>query len=159
MRDTTQLVTSPRRNAKLASAEFETMKRRRVEQWRVLGAITELLPGSADTDGRAVGTLSVAELAAHAGVSNKAVDRALYHWREWRILGLFWKGDQVWDVRFERAVIESLLTAWTITPREVSRLLIEHRRWREAMAPRRVPKTLGAVPLQSVESVEAVGGR
>jgi len=116
---------------------METMRRRHVEQFRVLAAITELLPRNGDTDGRATGTLGVAELAARAGVSGKAVDRSLGHWRTWRVLWLFWKGDQVWDVRFERAVVDALLTTWTISPYQVGRMLIEHRRQREVVAPRR----------------------
>lgn len=141
MRDTTRRAALLRRGPKLARAEIETLQRRSVEHFRVLSAITDLLPRSGDTDGRAAGTLNVAELAARAGVSNKAVDRSLWHWREWRVLWLFWKGDQVWDVRFERTVVEALLTAWTTSPRKVGRLLIEHRRQREAVAPQRVPKT------------------
>jgi hypothetical protein len=39
------------------------------EHFRVLTAISELLPRSGDTDGRATGALRVADLAAHAGVS------------------------------------------------------------------------------------------
>jgi len=157
MRDTTQPTTSPRRNAKLAHAEIKTMRRRRIEHFRVLGAITELLPRSADIDGRATGTLRVAELVAHAGVSNKAVDRSLRHWREWRVLWLFWKGDRVWDVRFERAVVEALLTTWATSPQRVGRLLLEHRRQREAVAPRRVH--IAAQTPQTAESVAAAGGK
>ncbi len=81
-----------RRSPKLAKVEMETLQRRRAEQLRVLGAIAELLPRSADTDGRAIGTLRVGNLTAHAGVSNKAVDRSLRHWREWRGLWLFLEG-------------------------------------------------------------------
>ena len=130
----------PRR--RLAKVEMETVQRRRSEQFRVLGAITELLPRSADTDGRAVGTLRVAELGAQADVSNKAVGRALEHWRRWRVLWLFWKGDRVWDVRFQRSVVDVLLAASKASPRDVGQLLIKHKTQREAAAPRPVPKTL-----------------
>ena len=133
----TQHSALPRCSSKLSRTEMETMRRRHVEQFRVLAAIAELLPCSGDTDGRANGTLRVAELAARAGVSGKAVDRSLEHWRTWRVLWLFWKGDQVWDIRFERAVVERLLTTWTISPYQVGQILIEHRRQREAVAPRR----------------------
>ena len=34
----------------------------------------------------------------------------------------------VWDVRFERAVAENLLTTWGTSRRKAGRLLIEHRR-------------------------------
>jgi hypothetical protein len=127
----------PRRSAKLARVEVETTQRRHAEHFRVLTAISELLPRNGDTDGRAAGALCVADLAGHAGVSGKAVDRSLGHWRDWRVLWLFWKGNHVWDIRFERDVVETLLTTRIRAPREVGRILIEHRRQREAVAPRR----------------------
>jgi hypothetical protein len=133
---------TPGRSPKLAKVEMDTLQRRRAEHFRVLGAIPELLPRSADTDGRAVGTLHVAELAAQAGVSNKAVGRALEHWRRWRVLWLFWKGGRVWDVRFERSVVDALLVASKVSPRDVGQLLVKHKRQREVAAPMRVPKTL-----------------
>jgi hypothetical protein len=46
------------------------------------------------------------------------------------------KGGRVWDVRFERAVVETLLAAWASSPRGVGRLLLEHRRRLEVVAPR-----------------------
>ena len=61
----------PQRSPKLAKVEMETLQRRRAEHFRVLSAITELLPNGADMDGSATGTVRVAELAAQAGVSNK----------------------------------------------------------------------------------------
>jgi len=132
--------TSPRRSAKLARAEKEIMRQRCIREFRVLAAITELLPKSADTDGRATGALREADLAVRAGVSGKAVNRSMFHWREWRVLWLWWKGGRVWDVRFERAVVEVLLAAWASSPRGVGRLLLEHRRRREAVAPRTKPE-------------------
>jgi hypothetical protein len=125
---------TPPRSAKLARVQVETTQRRRVEQFQALSAISEMLPG-------ATGTLRVAELAARAGISNKAASRSLNHWREWRVLWLFWKGDRVWDVRFERAVVENLLAACASSPREVGQLLIKHRKQREALVPRPLPKT------------------
>ncbi len=119
----------------------ETIRLRCVAEFRVLAAIAELLPRSADTEGRATGTLREADLAVHAGVSGKAVNRSMFHWREWRVVWLWWKGARVWDVRFERAVVETLLSAWANSPRGVGRILLEHRRRREAVAPRRAPKT------------------
>jgi hypothetical protein len=133
----TQRNVALRRSTKLSQVEIETMQRRHVEQFCVLAAIIELLPRSEDTKGRATGTLRVAELTARAGVSGKAVDRSLGHWRRWRVLWLFWKGDHVWHVRFERAVVETLLATRTTSPGQVGRLLTEHRRHREAVAPRR----------------------
>jgi hypothetical protein len=129
-----------RRSPMPSRAEIGTKQRRHDEHFRVLTAISELLPRSGDTDGRATGALRVGKLAAHAGVSGKAVDRSLVHWRAWRVLWLFWKGDHVWDVRFERRVVETLLTTRTNSPRQLGRLLIEHRRQREAAAPRRHSK-------------------
>jgi hypothetical protein len=128
---------SPRGSPRPSWAEIETTQRRRAEHFRVLTAISELFPRSGDADGRATGSLRVADLAGHAGVSGKAVDRSLGHWRDWRVLWLFWKGNHVWDIRFERDVVETLLTTRIRAPREVGRILIEHRRQREAIAPRR----------------------
>jgi hypothetical protein len=129
-----------RRKHKLACVEIETTQRWHAEHFRVLTAISELLPRSGDTDGRATSALRVADLAAHAGVSGKAVDRSLAHWRAWRVLWLFWKGDHVWDIRFDRTVVETLLTTRMGSPHQVGHLLIEHRRQREAVAPLRLSK-------------------
>jgi hypothetical protein len=111
--------------------------RRRTEYFRVLAGITELLPRSGDTEGCAKGSLGVVELAAHVGVSRKAARRALEHWREWRVLWLYWKGGRVWDIRFERAFVEALLSSWKNSPWELGRMLMEHQRQRFAVAPRR----------------------
>jgi hypothetical protein len=40
----------------------------------------------------AIGTLREADLAMHAGVSGKAVNRSMFHWRTWRVLWLWWEG-------------------------------------------------------------------
>jgi hypothetical protein len=122
------------RNTKLALTEIETMQRRRVEQFKVLSAIAQL-------DGRASGTLCVEGIATSACVSRKAVGRSLEHWRRWRVLWLFWKGDRVWDVRFQRSVADALLAVSRVSPRDVCQLLIKHKSQREAVAPRPVPKT------------------
>jgi len=84
MRNATPRETSPQRSPKLARTEIETMQRRRVEQFKVLSAIAHLVP---DVEGRASGTLHVEGIATSAGVSRKAVGRALEHWRRWRVLG------------------------------------------------------------------------
>lgn len=138
MRDTTPRTKPPQRSPKLARTEIETMQRRRVEQFKVLSAIAQLV---LDVDGRASGTLCVEGMATSAGVSRKAVGRSLEHWRRWRVLWLFWKGDRVWDVRFERSVVDALLAASKVSPRDVGQLLTKHKSQREAVAPRPVPKT------------------
>lgn len=138
MRSTTSWALSPQLSHKLVRTEIETMQRRRVEQFQVLSAIAQLVP---DVDGRASGTLRVEGIAISAGVSRKAVGRSLEHWRRWRVLWLFWKGDRVWDVRFDRSVVDALLVASKVSSRDVGQLLIKHKTQREAVAPRPVPKT------------------
>jgi hypothetical protein len=118
-------------------AELETLRRKGAESFMVLKAISELLPQSEDVDCRARGDLGVANIATRAIVSINAVARSLASWRQCRVVWLSWKGQRVWEVRFERAVVETLLKAWRGSPRQVGRLLIEHRRQREAVAPRR----------------------
>jgi hypothetical protein len=131
--------TPSRRSSKPSRAEIETMQRRRVEHFRVLAAIADRFPKDADTAGRVSGAVSVAELAKRAGVSGKAVGRALKHLQQWRVLWVHWRREQI---RFERPVVESLLAAWANDPRSVASLLQEHRAKREAAAPwPRVPKT------------------
>lgn len=131
--------TSLQRRANLARVEIETMHRRRVEHFRVLATIAEWFPKRADAGGRASGAVTVAELAKRAGVSGKAVGRALKHWQQWRVLWVHWRREQI---RFERALVETLLAAWADNPRSVASLLQEHRAKREAVAPQpRVPKT------------------
>jgi len=131
--------TPPRRSSKPSRAEIETMQRRRVEHFRVLAAIADRFPKDSDIDGRASGAVSVAELAKRAGVSGKAVGRALKHWQQWRVLWVHWRREQI---RFERTLVEILLAAWADNPRSVASLLQEHRAKREAAAPQpRVPKT------------------
>jgi hypothetical protein len=133
--------------------QFESVRRRRVEYFRVLAGITELLRPSSDTNGCANGSLSTIDLAAHADVSRKAIKRALEHWRQWRVLWIYWKGNRVWEVRFQRSIVEGLLWAWKNSPREVGRMLIAHQRQRMELVPGRVPKTLILAPLQTTESI------
>lgn len=141
----------PMRCGPKPGAQVEVKGQRRLECFRVLAAIAAQLPPIADNDGRAAGTLCVAGLSSAASVSRKATARALRHWRRWRVLWLFWKGHRVWDVRFERAVVESIL-AKKNSQRELGRLLIDHRRQREAVAPRSVPKTPREVAPQVTET-------
>src|SRR6516165_6943525 len=101
-----------KRNLKLAAVERQTLLRRREEHFRVLRAIAEMLPTRGDhqeVDGRARGCLAARELAAYAGVSGKAVDRALQHWLRWRVLWVRWRGRQSWEIRFDRAVVGEVL--------------------------------------------------
>ena len=126
---------------KLTRSQVEANRQRRLECLRVLAAVALLLPSIADANGRAAGTLGVAELSSAASVSRKAAARALRHWQRWRVLWIFWKGHRVWDVRFERAVVEAILAAEDKSPWELGRLLTEHRRQREAVAPWNAPKT------------------
>jgi hypothetical protein len=130
-----------RRGSKLTQPEYEVRQRRRIEQFQVLSAIAQLVSVHSDVDGRASGTLRVEEIATTFAVSRKAVARALEHWRRWRVLWLFWKGDRIWDVRFERSVVDALLATSKASPRDVGQLLIKHKTQREAAAPRPIPKT------------------
>jgi hypothetical protein len=130
-----------RSSTKHVSTKNEIVRRRRHECFAVLTAIAELLPREADSNGRAAGILSVSELSVRAAVSRKAVGRALAHWRCWRVLWLAWKGDRRWDVRFERRAVDTVLGTAATAPQKVGQVLVEHRRQREAAAPRRVPKT------------------
>jgi hypothetical protein len=131
--------TSSQHRPHRSRAEIETLLCRRSEHFRVLTAIAEQCPNDLDIDGRASGTVSVAELAKRAGVSGKAVGRALKHWQQWRVLWIHWRREQI---RFERPVVESLLAAWANDPRGLAFLLRKHRAKREAAAPwPRVPKT------------------
>lgn len=129
--------------AKLAKVAQETLLRRRAEHFRFLGTIAELLPREADIDGHAKDMLNTRELAAHAGVSGKAVTRALQHWQRWRVLWLYWKGSRTRDIRFERRVVEDILTLRATEPRKVVSLLKTHRKHREEVAPRRGPEGTG----------------
>jgi hypothetical protein len=143
-------------NPKLSSAERETVLRRRSEHFRVLQAIAEMVPGDNDADGRAKGCLTVRQLTAHAGVSGKAVDRGLQHWRRWRVLWLGWRGQGNLEIRFERAVVEGLLAAWARDPHSVVPLLSARRAKRESRAPwPSVPKTLSQKPPQLAETAGA----
>jgi hypothetical protein len=139
MKNQTTARIAPHRNRKFAKEELKTLLRRRAEHFRVLAAVTDLLPKIADADGQASGAASAAELAKRAGVSGKAVNRALRHWQRWRVLWIHWRRGQI---RFERTVVEKVLAAWTNDPHGVASLLHKHRAKREGAAPRpRVPKT------------------
>lgn len=122
----------PHRNPMLAKEELKTLLRRRAEHFRVLAAIAELFPRDVDINGQASGAVSVSEFAQRAGVSRKAVGRALKYWQQWRVLWVHWRREQI---RFERTVVESVLAAWANGPRRVAALLHEHRAKRETAAP------------------------
>jgi hypothetical protein len=142
--------THPRPRSKFAHSEIETMRRRRVEHFRILAAIAERFPKDADAKGRASGAVSVGELAEGAGVGRKAVGRALKYWQQWRVLWVHWRREQI---RFERTVVENLLATWASDPRSTAKFLREHRAKREAAAPRpSVPKTLRGEVSQVAET-------
>lgn len=132
-----------RRKAKVAKVAQETLLRRRAEHFRILGTIAELLPREADIDGHAKGTLNTRELAAHAGVSGKAVTRAFQHCYRWRVFWLRWQGRNI-EIRFERRVVEEILAAQA-EPRKVGRLLVAHKKHREEVAPRQDPEARDTV--------------
>jgi hypothetical protein len=112
---------------------IETARRRRAEGLRVLAVVNGTIRQEDDIDGRARGTIAVLEVASNAQVSGKAASRALRHWQSWRILWLWWKGKRNWEVRFERRVLEELLS----TPRHaIGAFLVAHKRRREAESER-----------------------
>ena len=112
---------------------IETPRRRRAEGLRVLAAVNRMIRPKDDIDGRARGTVAVLEVANSAQVSGKAASRALSHWRNCRIFWLWWKGKRNWEVRFERRVVEELLS----TPQPaIGAFLVAHRRRREAESER-----------------------
>lgn len=121
--------------SKMASIAQETLLRRRGEHFLILGAIAELIPRDADVDGRAAGTLSDRDISRHAGVSGKAVVRALLHWQRWRVLWIYWKSSRVRDIRFERAIVEEALATRAANPRKAVAFLTAHKAAREAIAP------------------------
>jgi hypothetical protein len=114
-------------------AALETSRRRRTEELRALAAIGREILREHDERGFAKGLLSVIDLAASAQVSKKSAARSLSHWRNQRVLWLAWKGHRTWEVRFEREVIDKVLS---LPPREIGRYLVEHKRRREMTAPR-----------------------
>jgi hypothetical protein len=105
------------------------------ENFRILRAIMELLPASADTDGEARGTLSEKAIAEHAGLSVNAVDRARGHWQYRRVLWVNRCGPGIWEFRFQRPVVEGIWQTWVTAPREVFALVKAHQAQREAIAP------------------------
>jgi hypothetical protein len=110
---------------------MESARRRRAEGLQVLAAVNGMIRSEDDIDGRACGTVAVLEVASNAQVSGKAASRALRHWQSWRVFWLWWKGKRNWEVRFERRVVEELLS----TPRHaIGAFLVAHKRRREAEA-------------------------
>jgi hypothetical protein len=101
---------SDSKKLKVRLAAIETMKRRRTQGLQVLAAIEAMVPRGEDVDGRACGIVSVLAAAARAGVSGKATARAIGHWRNCRVFWLWWRGKRNWEVRFERRVVEDLLS-------------------------------------------------
>jgi hypothetical protein len=107
----------------------ETNRRRRADGLRVLAAVGNLVRRELDVQGYAKGTLDVVGLAGSAQVSRKATARALSHWRNRRVLWLAWRGHRTWEVRFQREVVDKLLSLPT---REIGSYLDEHKRRRES---------------------------
>jgi hypothetical protein len=115
----------------------ETKDSRRKEHFRILAAIAELIPSSGDVDGRARGVLSRQSIAAHAGLSFRAVARAVFHWNRWRVLCTCRREKGMLKVRFWRDAVEELLQARASQPRNVGALLKEYQaRDRERLAVR-----------------------
>jgi|HubBroStandDraft_6_1064221.scaffolds.fasta_scaffold403208_2 hypothetical protein len=112
------------RNGALDKTAREISARRRAEGLRVLAAIHAAVPRADDLEGRACGIVAVLTVAERAHVSGKAVARALRHWQSWRVFWLWWKGSRNWEVRFERRVVEELLS----TPRyAIGAFLVAHK--------------------------------
>jgi hypothetical protein len=118
----------------------ETHRRRRTDGLRVLASIGNLIKCEHDVGGFAKGSLEVVGLATSAGVSRKSAARSLSHWRNLRVLWLSWRGHRTWEVRFEREVVERVLS---LPVEHISVYLIEHKRRREA---RRFETTLEEAP-------------
>lgn len=106
----------------------ETHRRRRAAGLRVLASIGNLIRREDDVGGCAKGSLEVVALASAAGASGKSVARSLSHWRNSRVLWLSWRGHRTWEIRFERRVVETILS---LPAKEIGRYLIEHKRRRE----------------------------
>jgi hypothetical protein len=112
---------------------MESASRRRAEGLQVLAAVNGMIRPEHDIDGRARGTVAVLEVASSAQVSDKAASRALRHWQSWRVFWLWWKGKRNWEVRFERRVVEELLS----TPRHaIGAFLVAHKLRCEARSER-----------------------
>jgi hypothetical protein len=112
------------RNGALDKTAREISARRRAEGIRVLAAVHAAVPRAGDLEGRACGIVAVLTVAERAHVSGKAVARALRHWQSWRIFWLWWKGRRNWEVRFERKVVEELLS----TPQHaIGAFLVAHK--------------------------------
>jgi hypothetical protein len=143
-------------SARISHLKRETQLRRRAEHFRVRQTLAEMLSRNADADGRARGYLTVRDVGAHAGVSGKAVDRALQHWRRWRVIWIGWRQDGSLEIRFECSVVEDLLAARSKDSPSVVSLLTAHRAKREGEAPwPRVPKTLSQELPQVAETAVA----
>ena len=119
----------------LAKTKAPTTGHRRRDAFAALRVISEMLPRSADIDGHAQGNLSVKQVAAAAGVSNKASARAFRFWRAFRVLWLAWRGKGVWEVRFDRQVVDHFIEMPAVTSGEVHKALMAHRQQRQAVAP------------------------
>jgi hypothetical protein len=102
---------------------------------RTLWAVGKLIPESSDVDGRAVGRLSVAEIASACGLSRKAVRRSLAFLRTWRVLWLRYESASVWEIRFDRRLVKGFILAAVHVSVDLSVFLSGHRAKRERIAP------------------------
>jgi hypothetical protein len=105
---------------------------KRSTRFAVLAAVANHVPPT-------TGRIATADVAARAGVSRKATVAALMHWRRWRVLWVRSRGSGIWEVRFDRPVVERLLDAFARTPADVNRVMEEHRRQRELASPWTTP--------------------
>lgn len=106
----------------------ETHRRRRMDGLRILASIDNSVRCEDDVQGLAKGALEIGRLASSAGVSRKSAARSLIHWRNLRVLWLSWRGHRTWEVRFEREVIQKVLS---LPAKHIGAYLIEHKRRRE----------------------------
>jgi hypothetical protein len=123
------------KNRKAAKEATKVRFRHWAENFRILRAIMDLLPASGDTDGEARGALLEKAIAAHAGLSGKAVERARGHWQYRRVLWVNRCGSGIWEFRFQRKVVEGIWQTWVTAPRDVFALVKAHQAQREAIAP------------------------
>jgi hypothetical protein len=117
----------------LTAVEIRGREIRR-RNFAVLAAVAALIPSSGDVEGRACGTLTVGAIADAAKVSRNQVRRTLAWFRRMRILWLRYRKPAAFEIRFQRQVVVGLLAAQRVCPREVSKLMLAHRRRREIVA-------------------------
>jgi hypothetical protein len=118
----------------LTAVEIRGREIRR-RNFAVLAAVAALIPSSGDVEGRACGTLAVGVIADAAKVTRNQVRRTFAWFRRTRVLWLRYQKPAAFEIRFQRQVVVGLLAAQRVCPREVGKLMLAHRRKREAVAP------------------------